>query len=342
MGKGEDSAQAKAGTRDGGQAAAKSGLLQDLSRQRLRIYGVPLAVRSVVFALALFVLFPLLHLALLGPQPLDLGSSLRLLVLCLFVPALLAALWQQWRHERLSAQARYEPALNQRAISWLRDHDDFDRVKLEGEVARETVFVPGWRPRWLLVTNRRVLLFAASARERRLLSEWPRRAVVYAGPPAHAPGGTRSSPWLALLLPAPNLALTFTTGTTLALRCASGATAQRVAELLMASPAMPEETVAIPGGLMAMGPRRWHEVLASLLVPGTGQWLQGRFTTGVVLFTAALLLAIFEWWPVAWALHGPKMEVSALSVSWALATWLLVALVAGSDAWHFSATRRLR
>jgi hypothetical protein len=187
-----------------------------------------------------------------------------------------------------------------------------------------------------------VLLFAASARERQLASEWPRRSVVFAGPPSQAPGAPRRSPWLRLLGPTPNLALTFTTGTTLQLRCASTASAHRVAQVLMSSPAIPDETLAIPGGLSVTGPRRWHEVLASFLVPGTGQWLQGRFSTGLALFTAALLLAVYEWWPVAWALQGPKMEVSSLSIAWALLTWVLLALVASSDAWHFSTTRRLR
>ena len=328
--------------RAGGEAAARAAPPAQLARQRMRIYGLPLLVRLVVLALALFLLFPLLHGWLFGPRPVDLGSSLRLLLLCVLVPAALAALWQQRRHDRLAALPEYEPALNHRAIAWLRAHDDFDRVKLEGETPRETVYLPGWRPRWLLVTSRRVLLFIASARERHLVSEWPRRSVVFAGPPAQAPGGRRRSPWLRLLLPAPNLALTFTTGTTLELRCASTATAHRVAQLLMSSPAMPDETVAIPASFSVTGRRRWHEVLASFLVPGTGQWLQGRFTTGVVLFTAATLLFIYEWFPVAWALHGPKMAVSSLSVASAALTWLAVALIASSDAWHFSATRRLR
>jgi hypothetical protein len=328
--------------REGGSAAAQAAPLRQLARQRMRLYGIPLAVRLVVAAIALFVVFPVLHWWLLGPRPDDLGSSLRLLALTLLAPITVVAFWQQRRHERLAAQPEYEPALNQRAIEWLRAHDDFDRVKLEGEVARETVYLPGWRPRWLLVTNRRVLLFIASARERRLLSEWSRRAVVFAGSPEQAASSGRH-PWLRLLVSPPNLVLAFTSGTTLRLRCASTATAGRVAGLLMASPAIPDEdAIASPAPARGTIRRRWHEVIASFVVPGTGQWLQGRFATGVVLFTAAVLLAIYEWWPVAWALRGPKMDVSSLSIASAFVTWLLLALVASSDAWHFSATRKPR
>jgi hypothetical protein len=315
---------------------------RELARQRFFIYGVPWVVRLAVLALALFVLLPLLHAWFLGSEPADLGESLRLLVLSVLLPALAAAAWQQRRHDRLASRPEYEPALNDRAVAWLRAHDDFDRVKLDSEVPRETVYLPGWRARWLLVTNRRILLFVASARERQLVSEWPRRAVVFAGPPELAPGGRQRSLW-SWLVRAPNLVLAFTTGTTLRLHCASGATARRVAELLMASPAILEGEAVAPRATKAHAPRRrWHEVLASLLVPGTGQWLQGRFVTGAVLFTAAVLLAIYDWAPVLWALHGPRMEVSALSVVSAVFTWLLLVLLASSDAWQFSATRRRR
>lgn len=233
---------------------------------------------------------------------------------------------------RRSARPEDEAARNRRAVEWLTQHDDFERIRLPSEVPRETVDLPGWHSRWLLVTNRRILLFVASARERRLASEWPRRAVVAAEVP------DRVSAW-ARLRGAPNLVLTFTTGTTLRLRCASPVTARRVAQLLMSSPAVPDPmagTMQIP----LPAPRRWHEVLASFVVPGSGQWLQGRFATGVVLFTAGLLLCVYVWAPVLWALHGPKMEVSMRSISNAFLAWLVIALVASSDAWRFSAARR--
>lgn len=318
--------------REAGIEAAPATPLGQLVLKRLGLYGTPLAVRLAVLGLSLFVLFPVLHWWLLGPWPRDVGASLRLLALVASLPQVPLALWQQWRQERLSVRPEYEQALNHRAIEWLRAHDDFDRIKLPSEAPRETVHLPGWHSRWLLVTNRRILLFVASARERRLASEWPRRAVVA----AEVPGRVSAWEWF---WGAPNLVLTFTTGTTLRLRCASAVTARRVAELLMSSPALPDANI----GTMQIplpAPRRWHEVLASFVVPGSGQWLQGRFTTGIVLFTAGLLLCIYVWAPVLWALHGPKMEVSARSVANAFIAWLVIALVASSDAWRFSAARR--
>lgn len=231
-----------------------------------------------------------------------------------------------WRRERRAADPRHEEALNRRADEWLRA--DFDRIKLDSELPRESMLVPGWRPRWLLVTNRRILLFAAG--QRRPASEWSRRAVLSAASPVPV------SAWEWLVGP-PNLAISFTTGTTLRVRCASTVGARRVAGLLMSSPALPEEAAAAP----RRSRKRWgwHEVLASFVVPGTGQWLQGRFAVGVVLFTVALLLCIYGWAPVLWAMHGPKMDVSRTSMLSALLAWLGIALVASSDAWRFRAFR---
>jgi hypothetical protein len=240
------------------------------------------------------------------------------------------------RHRRIAARPESEEALNEPAIAWLRAPAEFERVKLESEAPREAVYVPGRRPRWLLVTNRRILLFAGAPGQRRLQSEWPRRAVIFAGPPAQAPG--HRPLWQQLLQPA-NLALTFTTGTTVHLRCASVATARRVAQLLMSSPALPDDfgsSIEIP-----LAPRRtWQAPLASFVVPGSGQWLQGRFALGTVLFTAALLLCIYGWAPVLWALHGPKMEVSRHAIVQAFFAWLLVAVLASSEAWRFGSGRR--
>lgn len=312
-----------------------------LTGQRARIHALPVAVRLAVLAIAAFLVFPTLQSALLGAPPHPFAPSLHLALL-VFVPALLLpAWWQHWRHDRLIARAAYEPALNGRAVAWLRG-TDFDRVKLEGELARETVYLPGWRPRWLLVTNRRVLLFTGNQRERQLLSEWPRRSIVFAGSPHDVPPHLRPAPWRQAFMRAPNLALAFTTGTVLQLHCASGATALRVAELLMSSPALPDETMVVPAFRIERTPRRWHEVFASMLLPGAGQCLQGRFLPAALLFALALLLFVQGWAPLARMLRDGATQGVGLAFAWAAGTSLLLVLVAGSDAWHFSAARLRR
>jgi len=256
-----------------------------------------------------------------------------LLAGCLLVAAAVA---RSRRRLALSQLPEWEPALNRPAIEWLQAPGGFERVRLDAELPRETVTLPGWRARWLLVTNRRILLFAAGAGERRLQSEWPRRAIVFAGAPEQLAG--HRSAWQRLVHPA-NLVLSFTTGTTLYLDCASRVTAERVAQLLMSSPALPEEggtTVLIPRAPQ----RRWHEVFASLLVPGAGQCLQGRLVAGAALFLLALLLCLYGWMPVLRALQAPQAHLPGLGALSAVAGWIVVSLAASRDAWRFSAKRR--
>jgi hypothetical protein len=221
-------------TPEGGRAAAPTTSQGQLAKERLWIFGLPTAIRLLVLLVAVVLLFPWLHSLMPGRAHPSATQSARLLLLYVVGPLLLVACWQQWRHARLAAEPRYEAALNHRAMEWLAAHDDFDRVKLEAEVPRESVYLPGWRARWLLVTNRRVLLFVASARERHLVSEWTRRSVMFAGAPDELPGATRRPLWRRLLWPGANLAVTFGTGSTLHLRCASDVTASRASQVLMA------------------------------------------------------------------------------------------------------------
>jgi uncharacterized membrane protein YqaE (UPF0057 family) len=120
-------------------------------------------------------------------------------------------------------------------------------------------------------------------------------------------------------------------------------TARRAGELLMHGRGLPVQ----PGAAAPRRPRhsvrrRWHEVAASILVPGLGQWLQDRFVTGTVLFTAGILLFLLGWGPVLWAANGPKMHVELFDKAYVALWWLALAFVAAADAFHFSAARKGR
>jgi hypothetical protein len=88
--------------------------------------------------------------------------------------------------------------------------------------------------------------------------------------------------------------------------------------------------------------RRWHQVIASALVPGLGQLLQDRFASGAVLLTAAGLLFVGVLGPMLWASSGPKMDVALSTRFTSVLWWLLLAGAAAADAWHFSAAQRRR
>ena len=271
------------------------------------------------------------------------------LILIVGLPAFLAALWQHRRYQRLSAKPHYEATLNRSAMKWLLEYDDWDKVKQDGEVPRETLSFQGpwprWKRHWLVVTNRRVLQFAVSPRERRMAKEWSRSAVLLAQSPVYpmAGAGDVNRPDLLphWLVPQVNLILQFNTGEVITGICPSTAAAKRTAQLLTQSRASPNLQAShqkIHNEKLASRGRRWHQVLASALVPGLGQWLQDRFVTGTVYFTAAFLLVLLGIGPILWAMSGPKMHVDMFSKAISSFWWLLLMAVSAWDAHHFSGT----
>ena len=315
-------------------------------KQRFWAIGLPWLVRILV------VLFCFLWLAgtalIFAAKHGFTGPAVWLptLLLTVWLPIVTVALWQQWHYQRLSSMPAYEGSLNREAMTWLLDHEDWDKLRQDGEAPRETLTLRGqwlgWRKHWLLVTNQRVLLFAANARERRLVSEWPRSAVVFAGlawqdPPGGKPPSRLSRWWL----PTVNMRLRFSMGEPISGICPSAVTASRTAQLLMqARPAASAVALASESESRAARHarrrnRRWYQVAASALVPGLGQWLQDRFVSGTIYFTAAALLMVFLG-PVLWASVGPKMHVAVITQLTSLYWWLLLTAVAAFDAYQFS------
>ena len=321
-----------------------------LNRQWLWAIFWPLAVRLGV---VLFCVFWLSGTALFYSAVYRQTNPwwlLMVLILTIPLPIFLAALWQQKRYKRFSLKPDYEGVMNRKAMSWLLDHDDWDKIRQDGEVARETLLLRGARTffaktQWVLVTSQRVLVFAVSARERRLVDEWPRSAVVFAGLPEKDPMGGKSPRWLGRwLVPQPNLRIRFNSGEVIVGISPSAVTAIRVAALLTRTKPVHQPTL-LHGSRQAatIAParrrRRWHQIIVSMVIPGLGQWLQDRFVSGTVFFTAAVLLVLFGLGPVLWAASGPKMHVGMFTKLNYLAWWFLLALVSAWDTYQFAATK---
>jgi hypothetical protein len=311
--------------------------------------GLPLLVRIAVVVLCFYAVFfkaLLFGTKLGGAGPLLVALTTTWLLL---LPIFFVALWQQWHYQKYSRKPEYEGTLNRKAVAWLQNHTDWDAVKEAGEAVRETLVLRGkWfglRQQWLLVTNQRVLLFAANARERRLEKEWPRSAVVFAGLPEQDPvDGKVPNKLIQWLVPQPNILIRFRGGEVITGINPSAVTAMRAAQLLMQS----RQAVAPMDSLWGeespvltahRGKRRWHQVAASLVLPGFGQWLQDRFVTGTVFFTAAVLLIMSGVGPVLWAMSGPKTHVDFFTKVTSLYIWMLLATVSAVDAFYFARSK---
>lgn len=322
-----------------------------LNRQWLWAIVWPVAVRLGV---VLFCVFWLSGTALFYSatyRQTNPWSLFLILILTIPLPIFLAALWQQKSYQRFSLKPDYEGVMNRKAMAWLLDHDDWDKIRQDGEVVRETLLLRGARPffaktHWVLVTSQRVLIFAANARERRLAEEWPRSAVAFAGLPMEDPVGGKAPGWLGRwLVPDPNnLRIRFNTGEVIVGISPSAVTAIRVAALLTRTKPVHQPTLLRASQQAAtVAPERrrhrWHQIIASFVIPGLGQWLQDRFVSGTVFFTAAVLLVLLGVGPVLWAASGPKMHVGMFTKLNYLVWWFLLVLVSAWDTYQFAATK---
>jgi hypothetical protein len=83
-------------------------------------------------------------------------------------------------------------------------------------------------------------------------------------------------------------------------------------------------------------------MVLSALIPGSGQWMQGRSRTALHFFVCWAGIVVFVSLPVAWALDGPKMAVAFEWIALAIAGPLLASAIAAWDAWQLSEPYRVK
>lgn len=205
-----------------------------------------------------------------------------------------------------------------------------------GETARETLVLVGFPARWVVLTQRRVLVFSVNRRDRTLCEAFDNSEVAQVRLRHWAQLSWRSrmrSLWNAGLV---KLELLAQDRTLLSGYVVSATTAQRMAALLslqagraaVRQPARRHEAAETAVG-------HWRrQALASALVPGLGQWMQRRPGTALILFLLFSVLTLVITVPLAWTLLGPRAEVSATSMANAAVTHLMLALIAAWDCWN--------
>lgn len=235
---------------------------------------------------------------------------------------------------RIQTRPEFEILLNLRAQRLLARPDLFWPLAQDGEQPRETMHL-GLR-RWLVLTNQRLLVFLCNGRDARLLLDCPRGAIRH----ARAVPMARSPHWWqrvqsGLSPGVVHLSVQLSDGRQAEGIASHALTAQRVAALLCRVPA-PRANAPVP--TPADRWRALRQALASLLLPGLGQWLQRRSGTALLLFVLWCTLALpFAY--AAWAAWQVTTEV-APSTLWKGGLWvLLVHGVAAWDAWQLRQTR---
>jgi len=191
--------------------------------------------------------------------------------------------------------------------------------------------------RWGVCTNRGVRLYKVSGRSQHLDEAFALADIAEVStqpPPRRATGWTPA--WLAQRMGRGGwLAVTSRDGRTIQGTVSSPVTLARVADFLAAAhPAPPSTPRPALAPSPARGPGRALAALASAVLPGLGQWWQGRGGMALLFFLPWAVLLLARAIPVAWTLLGARADVSAHHVALVFGVQLAYAALAAWDAWQ--------
>jgi hypothetical protein len=197
--------------------------------------------------------------------------------------------------------------------------------------------------RWVVCTNQEVRLFRVTGRtqtqdETFALADVA--AVSTQAPAARVAGWTPA--WLAQRTGRGGwLSVRLRDGRRIEGTVTSGVTRDRIAAFLATAhpaPAAAPRPVATVSA--TAGPHRATAALASAVLPGLGQWWQGRGGMGLVFFLPWAVLLLAHAIPVAWTVLGSHADVSPRHVALVVAVQLAYSVLAAWDAWADGRPRR--
>jgi hypothetical protein len=194
---------------------------------------------------------------------------------------------------------------------------------------------------WLVLTNQRLLLYVANLRDKRLAHACPLSELDA----AQVLNKEEVAWWqkLQLRLSAFGAVVRFgfRDGTIITGFAISGQTARCIVARLQARTAdtQPDgkfcRPSALPEAVVAPGlsGEAKAQILASLLIPGLGQWMQRRSGTALILF---LIWIVMAWGAarVGWTLWHSLAAVPPWYVYQAVGFYLFVCMVAAWEAWR--------
>jgi hypothetical protein len=268
-----------------------------------------------------------------------------ILVLSVFLALLLGNyLWLRRRIRRAAGDPATDALFNGVALAHLQKDEAFWRDRLPGELPLETVMLVRYGgPQWLVLTDRRLFLHRVNVRDRVLEQAWSFGQVLSAETSAQP----RARWWQRLndvfSLTGLRLRIVLRDGQVVEGGVVAVQAAQRLADKLSdaaqaAQAAGSSEAFATAPAAIApakAAPRAgWAPVLASLLIPGLGQWMQRRSGTALTLFASWAAVTVVAAVPLGWTLWGPRAAVNPRYMAYVVAVYAAVCLSAAFDAWR--------
>lgn len=241
----------------------------------------------------------------------------------------------------LARQPEFEPFLNRRAVTLLTQSKVLGPILGPDEPPLETALLLRGLGRWLVLTPKRLLVFEANALDQTLVVDVPLQQVAAASTERGAVGGkgSRALSWLTFFPFDGWLEIRLRDGSLISGTTVAPSIARRIVAQLRAAGALPiapsiDEPVEERNG------EAGRAALASVLVPGLGQWRQGRFGSALMMFLPWTLLMLLAEIPLLWALLGPRRGVHADDALYIVSLHLLLASLAALDAWRLAPRRR--
>ena len=246
------------------------------------------------------------------------------------------------RAKKHAGDNEIEAIFNYRAVQFLEKDSTFWKVRLPDELPREALMLVSGRGGWSLavLTTQRLLLFVANLRDRTLSREYPLADVsdIRMLEPDEMSWFQRLKCFLNPL--GGILRIDFKDGSLLSGLVATDQPVRRMAELLHAarsgssfSPVPPLAAQAQAADKPKRSTKTVQETIASLLIPGLGQWMQRRSGTALIFFVIWLLQLmvaipiLLAWWNVT-------TEVSIQTVVMVAFSDVFICSVAAFDAWR--------
>jgi len=268
------------------------------------------------------------------------ARGLIVLLIAVLVAAIVALPLFVRRLKRLARADEYEPAFNLLAMHKLRSSAALPSALREGEQVRETFMLQRSTPRWAVLTDERLLLFKANLFDDRLELDVPLGQIVSASAePGSLTPGRRRGLLARGLAPFGWIEICLRDGRMLAGGVPSGALARRLAQrLVQHAPVRQRAEASAAARPTVSALSTW----ASAVVPGLGQWIQGRGRSALLMFVPWLGVTLFVTLPVAWTVAGPRADVSWRMIALVASFHVVCALSSAWDAWRMSPAANAR
>lgn len=274
-----------------------------------------------------------------------------LIVLLLFCLAAVGAMLLWVRALRLHDGS--EGVANWTSVRFLQDNEAFWHGLEADERPHETLIVResgSLTMTWVVLTNQRLLIYSASLLDQSLRAQYARSDIAK----IRLLEPQKNTWWQRLsntLWPSYRVDVRLRNGRIWSAWVATSvAPARRLVQSIQTPATVPASgkhaTLQTPSpqpahpSIERLSPKgsAMQQTLASLLLPGLGQWLQRRNRSAAYLFILWCVAMLFVVLPIAWALDGPKTFVAPAIIVAAVCSLAFMHLMSAWDAWRMRST----